>query len=137
MSIGKRIVTKETILSLKDIGDVVRLLDSDIDTYIMDSWCVNFKNELGEDYIEYQRIRAGVSEDTQFSSNLADTINHENFDKLKNLSNIYFNLVNNPSWVDVLLAGRILNIAVPSKIVGYFQKLVKFYIEEVDKKLGK
>ena len=67
-------------------------------------------------------------------NNIDKIIKHENFTKLRKLSNILENLIKDPSWTEVLLASS-FNISgpIPESHRGKFDLHVKFHIDSIIK----
>lgn len=136
MGFNKRIIHKETIdRNINDLEYVVKLTNAD--ALIMDYWSSSFFDNLNNKWVDYQNKRQEILNDTQFHSNLSILKNHTNFDSLKNISNIYYNLVNSPSWVDILLLTSIIEIEIPNDKSGKFDELVNLCIEKINSKYHK
>lgn len=136
MGFNKRIIHKETIdRNINDLGYVIKLTNAD--ALIMDYWSSSFFDNLNIKWKDYQNKRQEILNDTQFESNLSILQKHTNFDKLKNISNIYYNLVNSPSWVDILLLTSIVEIEIPDDKSGKFDELVNLCVEKINSKYHK
>lgn len=136
MGFNKRIIHKETIdRNINDLEYVVKLTNAD--ALIMDYWSSSFFDNLNNKWVDYQNKRQEILNDTEFHSNLSILKNHTNFDSLKNISNIYYNLVNSPSWVDILLLTSIIEIEIPNDKSGKFDELVNLCIEKINSKYHK
>lgn len=136
MGFNKRIIHKNKIDgNINDLGYVIRLTNAD--ALFMDNWSNSFFDNLNTKWEDYQNKRQEILNDTQFQSNLSILQKHTNFDVLKNISNIYYNLVNNPSWVDILLLTSILEIKIPDDKSVKFDELVNLCIEKINSKYHK
>lgn len=82
MGFNKRIIHKDTID--RNINDL-----TNADALIMDYWSGSFYDNLDFKWQNYQKRRQQIIDETQLYSNLSVVENHKNFDKLKNISNIY------------------------------------------------
>lgn len=105
MGFNKRYITKEKIINAIKENSVDKLFKAD--QLIMDSWSERFHDnyDFGENY---KNNRKKLNDNTRFSSFHDAIYNHENFPKLKKLSNILENLIREESWIDVLLAFDIM-----------------------------
>lgn len=132
MGFNKRYISKESvIIQLSNGNSLSKLLKAD--ALIMDDWSSKFFKEYRNDVV-YRSDRQRLIEDTRFSSNHATTYKHENFTKLKNLSNILENLYLEPSWVDILLTFEILGADdVPKSASGRYEKLRTVCIDKIEK----
>lgn len=131
MGFHKRHINKELINSTTNFKFISDLVNADC--LFMDDWSKNFFNNFNFKYKEYQSNRSKLLEDTKFDSTNQLILNHDNFDKLKSLSNVYINLKSNPSWCDILLVKNILDIKYNEEDSGIFDKLVIYTIYEIDK----
>jgi len=132
MGFNKRYISKDTVmLELSNGGNLSKLLNAD--ALIMDDWSSKFFKEYKND-IKYRSDRQRILDDTCFSSNHNDTYKHDNFNKLKNISNILENLYLDPQWVDILLTFDILKIdGVDKSAVGKYEKLRTICINKIEK----
>jgi hypothetical protein len=132
MGFNKRYISKDTVMyELSNGGDVSRLLKAD--ALIMDDWSSKFFKEYKND-AKYRSDRQRLLDDTMFLSFHSATLEHQNFNKLKNLSNILENLYLDPSWVDILLTFDILGgDDVPKSAVGKYEKLRTICIDKIEK----
>ena len=131
MGFNKRYVNKSMILdNMNNISYIKNLVNAD--ALILDSWSKKFFDNFNFKS-NYQKIRRELNEDTKLSSNLEDTKNHNNFNKLKSMSNILINLKTNPQWVDVILVQEILDIKdIDVDRRGRFDLLVQDSIERIN-----
>jgi hypothetical protein len=115
---------------MNNISYIKNLVNAD--ALILDSWSKKFFDNFNFKS-NYQKIRRELNEDTKLSSNLEDTKNHNNFNKLKSMSNILINLKTNPQWVDVILVQEILDIKdIDVDRRGRFDLLVQDSIERIN-----
>lgn len=129
MSFNKRFITKDLILSRKSFSEVLRLFEAD--ALIFDTWSSNFFANLNEKYHDYQLVRESIIRDNKFSSAIPDV--SEIIDMP--LSVTYFNLVNNPNWVDIELSlSNFRPIDIPNVIQGRFDEMCKFCISLIENK---
>lgn len=136
MSFNKRYISKESIMSIiKDGNNPYKLTTAD--SLVMDDWSSKFFDNWETNFKRYQNDRDKLYEDTKFSSNLQTGREHQNFDKLRHLSNILFNLHNEAQWVDIQLTLEILGGEVPENICGKFEDLRKFCIGKIMKSFEK
>ena len=125
MGFNKRYLDKDKIMdTINSNGSISRLVNAD--SLICDSWSTRFMDNY--DFKKYQKLRDKLNNDVMFSSNLSNTVEHENFNKInniKNLSNILENLINNPSWVEVIITFQLLGDSdeVDGNSIGRFDKL--------------
>lgn len=133
MGFNKRIIHKENINSnIRNIEFIVKLANAD--ALIMDYWSSSFYDNLNFNWEKYQNIRTELLSETAIYSDLNKISNNPNFNKLKNLSNIYYNLNNDPSWLDILLTNSIIEIDIPNDKSGKFIEMVEICIYEINKK---
>lgn len=132
MSFNKRYITKSTVIfELSNGRSLSRLLNAD--ALIMDDWSSKFFKYYDNDIV-YLSDRRKLIDDTKFSSNLSDTKLHENFTKLKNLSNVLENIYLDPNWVDVLITFEILGSEdIPKSSIGKYEKLRTICIDKIEK----
>lgn len=132
MGFNKRYISKESVmLELSNGSSPSRLLKAD--ALIMDDWSSKFFKEY-KNNDSYRLDRQRLIEDTRFSSNHDTTYKHQNFGKLKNLSNILENLYLESNWVDILLTFEILGgEGVPKSDVGRYEKLRTICIDKIEK----
>lgn len=136
MGFNKRIIHKETIdRSINDLGYVIKLTNAD--ALIMDYWSSSFFDNLNFKWDDYQIKRQEILNETELNSNLSIIQQHKSFKSLKSVSNIYYNLINNPSWIDILLLTSILEIDIPNDKSGKFDEIVNFCIEKINSKYHK
>jgi hypothetical protein len=138
MGFNKRYITKDSVLScIKEGNDLNRLLRAD--ALIIDNWSLRFFENYDTSN-KYKEMRDELEREVIFSSNLSDTINHRNFNKLRKLSNILENLIKAPSsgpinnthsWTEVLLAASFKLGEVPEEYRGKFEKHRQFYINAI------
>ncbi len=128
MGINKRYITKELIQSKSNLEDFKKLLNSDI--LILDNWSNIFLKNIDKNFEEYQKNRQKFIDDSYFKSSPLDL---ENFDS-KYISNIYLNLKEYDSWVDVAACIKELNITIPEDMRGKFEEIKTLCIEEIEKK---
>lgn len=141
MGFNKRYIRKEMILdNIDNLSYISGLVKAD--ALIMDTWSRNFFDNFNFKWKSYNELRENLNEDVKFYSFHKPTLEHENYPKLKNLSNVLVNLKTDPSWTDILLAGELLdkmitdNIEIPPGISGRFDPLVKWHIELIEKQYG-
>jgi hypothetical protein len=130
MGFNKKYITKDIILAtIKEGGDVKKLLKAD--ALIMDNWSSIFFDNYDTSK-KYEENRDKLNKDVIFISSLDNIIEHENFPKLRKLSNILENLIKNPSWTEVLLACS-FNISgtIPESHQGKFDLHVKFHTDSI------
>lgn len=128
MGFNKRIINKENIDSnIKNLEYIIKLTNAD--ALIMDNWSGSFYDNLDFKWKKYQKIRQEVIDESEPSS----IDSHQKFNKLKKISNIYFNLINNPSLVDVLLATSVMNIDKSDMSIDY-NDLVSLCIKKINLK---
>jgi hypothetical protein len=132
MSFNKRYISKESVMTqLKSGSSLSKLLNAD--ALIMDNWSSKFFKDYKND-AKYRADRQQLLDDTRFLSFHSATLEHRNFDKLKNLSNILENLYLSPSWVDILLTLDILGGSdVPDSAIGKYEKLRTICIDKIEK----
>jgi hypothetical protein len=133
MGMNKRHIYKDSILKMINDSKVV-YPKSDI--LIMDTWSSNFFDNYTFD--NYNETRKQLIKETIFSSNLDDILKHPNFSKLKNLSNIYENLILEDSWVDILLTFDIIGNKCLSSDDGKFNfiELKKIALAKIEQYLN-
>jgi hypothetical protein len=139
MGFHKRFINKDMILrNVDDISYISSLVSAD--ALIMDNWSRNFFNNFNLKWKEYNSLRDKLNEDVQFYSFHEPTLEHDNYSKLKNLSNVLVNLKIDPSWTDILLTHDILKEMdvkftekTPDNIIGKFDKLVPYHIELIER----
>jgi hypothetical protein len=132
MGFNKRYVKKDNILN--SLNNEYISSYGKADALISDIWSGNFFKNYKCDYNKYEATRNNILENTKFSSNLSDIENDSSFNKLKHLSNILINLENNPTWIDILLTSKILNIEIKEEDKGQFDKLVHICKESIKNK---
>lgn len=133
MGFNKRIIHRENIdNNLSNLDLIIKLTNAD--ALIMDYWSSSFFKNLNINWKDYQFLRQTIIDDTKFSSNLSLIKEHINFNGLSYLSNIYYNLKTNPSWVDIISAQEILKFDIPVEKSGIFNELVNLSIENIDSK---
>lgn len=130
MGINKRYITKELIQSKNNLNDFKKLLNSDI--LILDNWSNIFLKNIDKNFEEYQKNRQKFIDDCHFKSSILD-LDIENFDS-KYISNIYLNLKEYDSWVDVTACVRELGLNIPEDMKGKFKEIKTLCIEEIEKK---
>jgi len=140
MGFNKRYIRKEMILeNVTNIPYVSRLVKAD--ALIMDTWSDNFFKNFDFKWKKYQELRVKLNDDVKFWSMHGPTLEHENYPKLKSLSNVLLNLKTDPSWVDILLTHDILKEMdmefvekqnPPQEISGRFDKLVPWHIKLIE-----
>lgn len=132
MGFNKRYISKETVISRLSNGENLSTLLK-ADALIMDDWSSKFFKEYKNDPM-YVTNRQRLIDDNLFSSSHDTTYKHENFTKLKNLSNILENLYLDPNWVDILLTFEILGgEGVPRSAAGRYEKLRTICIDKIEK----
>ena len=102
MGFNKKYINKDKIMEAIKLNSLSKLTD-DSDALIMDSWASKFFDNYDFNS-SYKNYRDKLDDDTKYSSVHHVIYNHENFGKLKKLSNILENLIREESWIDVLLA---------------------------------
>jgi hypothetical protein len=132
MGFNKRYLDKDKIMdTINSNGSISRLVNADM--LICDSWSTKFMDNY--DFKKYQKLRDKLNNDVQFSSKLNNTYEHENFDeinKISNLSNVLENLINNPSWLEVIITLQILgNEEIDEYSRGKFDKLKNICINKI------
>lgn len=133
MGFHKRIIHRDIIESnIKKLDFIINLTNAD--ALVMDSWSSSFFDNLNFKWDDYQKKRQEIINETELHSNLSIIKQHKSFKSLKSISNIYFNLVNKPSWVDVLLLTSVLEIDIPNSKSGKFDELVNLCIKEINSK---
>jgi hypothetical protein len=144
MGFNKRFVKKEMILgNVDNIPYVCRLVNAD--ALIIDAWSDKFFKNFDFKWEKYQELREKLNTDVQFWSMHDKTLEHENYPKLKSLSNVLLNLKTNPSWTDILLVSDILKdidmvflekLNPPKEIAGKFKELVPYHIKLIEDYYG-
>ncbi len=132
MGFNKRYVSKDNILNSLNNEYISSFQKSD--ALIMDNWCSNFFKHYKWNYNKYESIRKEIIDKYKLSSNLSDIENDSSLDKLKYLSNILINLEKNPTWIEVLLTTKILNIEIKEDYKGQFDKLVQICKQSIKNK---
>lgn len=131
MGFSKRYVKRDMIMnSVDNLSYISNLVNAD--ALILDNWSNKFFKNFNFKWKDYNKIREGIINDTKFDSHHNGVVNHVNYKKLFSLSNILLNLKTNPSWVDIQLSDDILTPLVPEEYSGNFNKLVDFYIDEIE-----
>jgi hypothetical protein len=125
MSFNKRYISKELILSKKDIESVYKLFKSD--AAILDNWSSQFYGHLYPDLKRWDHIRVKEIQNQQLCSNPQKPDSINNF----YLSNILFDLKTNPNWIDILMTLDQLQININSEISGDFEKMIQFCVTEI------
>ena len=133
MGFNKKYITKDLIIStIKSNGSLNELFNKNVDALIMDSWSSKFRDNYNFND-QYNIDRKKLDDDTGFSSFHKARVEHENFAKLKNISNIYEHLITDVNWIDILLVGDIFNpLDHPSNIAGKFIGLRDFCVKRLD-----
>lgn len=129
MGFNKRFIKKEIILNNIDNPSYIEGLVKG-DALIMDTWSKNFFDNFDLKWKIYNSLREKLNNDFIYSSN---KLEHDDYPKLKKLSNVLINLKTNPSWVDIILAGELLkqkNDEIPN--IGKFKSLVNYYIKLIE-----
>ena len=144
MGFNKRYIRKEMILeNVSNINFICKLVNAD--ALIIDTWSSNFYDNFNFKCVKYNKIREVIKKDIIFNSHHNNVLNHENYKELFNLSNVLLNLKTDPSWVDVLLTGDILNEIdtdfmkkkdTPKEITGRFDELVIYHIKLIEEYYG-
>lgn len=130
MGFNKRFITRDSIITKKTLNDIFSLLEAD--SVIFDNWSSNFFENIDEKWNDYQLVREAIIADNKFSSAIPDVPA-----EIKNmpLSLIYFNLLNEPNWIDIeLCLSNFRPIDIPNDIQGRFEELCKFCILLIENK---
>jgi hypothetical protein len=130
MGFNKKYINKKNILLDNEYISIFKKAD----VIIMDNWCSNFFDNYNWNYKDYECIRKEIIDKYKLSSNLSDIENDGNLYKLENLSNILINLENNSTWIDVILAIRLLNFKLEEEYKGRFDRLVQICKESIKNK---
>jgi hypothetical protein len=129
MGFDKRFISRDLIISKKNIIDILNLLKAD--AVICDKWSSNFFENLNEKWEDYQLVRESIIKDNKFSSAIPDVSEIKDMP----LSVTYFNLINNPNWMDIeLCLSNFRPIDIPNVIQGRFDELCKFCISLIENK---
>jgi hypothetical protein len=127
MGFEKRFITRDSIISKKDIDSIFQLLEAD--SIIYDNWSSNFFENIDKNWLNYQIKRDSIIEENKLSSYIPDVSDIKDTP----LSLIYFNLFNNPNWVDIeLCLSNFRPIDIPVNIQGKFEDLCKFCISLIE-----
>jgi len=130
MGFNKRYIDKDKILNAIKLNNISKLTDN-VDAVIMDSWASRFYENY-EFNNTYKIDRDKLNDDVRFFSDHSKTYSHENFNKLKKLSNILENLIMDESWVDILLTLNMLGTeGVDEKNIGRYPLLRKLCIGKI------
>jgi hypothetical protein len=116
--------------NIKNISYISNLVNAD--ALIIDSWSKKFFDNFNFKWKTYQKSRSKIIQDVMFSSDHRSIIEHINYVKLKNLSNILINLKTDPSWVDILLTYDITGTIANEEYAGNFDKLVIDCINKIN-----
>ena len=129
MGFNKRFINRDSITSKNNIKDILNLLKAD--AVICDNWSSNFFKNISEKWKDYQSIRESLIRDNVFSSAIPDASEIKDMP----LSVTYFNLINNPNWIDIeLCLSNFRPIDIPNSIQGRFDELCKFCISLIENK---
>jgi hypothetical protein len=129
MGFNKRFINRDSITSKNNIKDILNLLKAD--AVICDNWSSNFFKNISEKWKDYQSIRESLIRDNIFSSAIPDVSEIKDMP----LSVTYFNLINNPNWIDIeLCLSNFRPIDIPNSIQGRFDELCKFCISLIENK---
>jgi hypothetical protein len=135
MGFNKRFVKKEMIINnINNLNYISNLVNAD--ALLIDDWSDNFYKNFDFNYKTYNDLRKNIISDTEIYSDNKRILEHNDFIKIKKLSNVYVNLKTNPDWVDIQLANSILEEIIPDDISGKFDLLVNFFIKKIDNKYG-
>lgn len=135
MGFNKRYATKEAILKGLNYDYIISYRKADF--IITDNWSDNFFKNINWNYKDYENTRDSFIKKYQFSSNMVDIDNIEGLDNLKYLSNILINLEQNPTWIDIILTSKILDIEIEQSDRGKFDKIVEICKESIKNKFKK
>jgi hypothetical protein len=129
MGFNKRFISRDLIISRNNIPDILNLLKAD--AIIYDKWSSNFFKNINDKWKDYQSKRESIIADNIFSSAIPDVSDIKDMP----LSITYFNLINNPKWVDIELCFyNFRPIDIPTSIQGRFDELCKFCISLIENK---
>jgi hypothetical protein len=135
MGFNKRFVKKEMIVNnINNLNYISNLVN--VDALVIDDWSDKFYKNFDFNYKTYNDLRKNIISDTEIYSDNKRILEHNDFIKIKKLSNVYVNLKTNPDWVDIQLANSILEEIIPDDISGKFDLLVNFFIKKIDNKYG-
>jgi hypothetical protein len=129
MGFNKRFISRDLIISKKSIIDILHLLKTN--SVICDKWSSNFFENLNDKWSDYQLVRESIIRDNKLSSAIPDVSEIKDMP----LSVTYFNLVNDPNWIDIeLCLSNFRPIDIPKSIQGRFDELCKFCISLIENK---
>ena len=114
MGVKNKMIFKDNIDYCIDNLDKIIDMNNNSDTYIYDKWSDSFYQNLRLDWKNYQKER-----------------NFKQKSNLKYLSNIYFNLMNNPKQIDVNLLINTLQVNIDKK--QNFKQKINTCLEKIDK----
>jgi hypothetical protein len=135
MGFNKRFVKKEMIINnINNLNYISNLVNAD--ALLIDDWSDNFYKNFDFNYKTYNDLRKNIISNTEIYSDNKRILEHNDFIKIKKLSNVYLNLKTNPDWVDIQLVNSILEEIIPDDISGKFDLLVNFFIKKIDNKYG-
>lgn len=130
MGFNKRIINKSNIIfNIKNLGFIIKMTNAD--ALILDIWSSSFYDNLDFDWVKYQSKRDEIVSNNSLNS--SNNFGDEDLKPLMKLSNIYCNLLNSPTWLDISLSESIIG-RVDSNISGDFEELVKYYIDKINSK---
>jgi hypothetical protein len=124
MGFNKRYLDRNMIL--KNLSKMDSLLNSD--ALILDSWSSNFIGDLNPNHRKHRVI---IMDETKFSSNPHDWINHRFFPNMFSLSELLISLSTEPTWVDIQATLDILKPNIPEESMGKFEEIKKLCIESI------
>lgn len=128
MGFNKRYITQKGIL--ENISDLEKYLKAD--ALIMDMWSSRFCDDLNP---KERKLREDLKKDTMFWSGGLEK--HPNFSKLDSLSEMIIALKTDPTWTDILLTIKKLNIPIDQDERGKFEilreKSIKYIIDYYEK----
>lgn len=134
MGFHKRFISRDTVLSKKNINDVLSMLNAD--ALIYDNWSYNFFKEIKglkkEDIQNFQKRRNELQMETMFKSSLPDVSSINDIP----LSLTYINLLKDPCWIDIQLASLSFKEDIPFEIQGHFRGFCEFYINLIENKFN-
>lgn len=143
MSFNKKYITKDKIiLNIKDLNYLYSITRAD--ALFMDKWSTNFYDNFDLNCKDYQEKRNYILDETKFYS-FHNYSEFKEYNNLKSLSNIFINLKNNPSWLDIHLCSDIIKIdfskdsyMIDGNIIsGNFKEIVKCCIKAIEKQYSK